>query len=74
MTEVIEETENFKKKIPHKLKDIMKDIDNHNQYSKLDILTKFQYEECIEKKNPDNNMYVRSLWFHLYHNKEMPIG
>jgi len=69
-----EQTQNLKKKIPYKLKDVMNDIEKHNQYNKLDILIKFQYEECTNKKNPENNKYVRSLWFHLYHNKEMPIG
>ena len=67
-------TENLKKKIPDKLKDVKKDIEYHDQYIELDILIKFQYEECLEKKDHDNNKYVRSLWFHLYHDKEMPIG
>lgn len=52
----------------------MKDIERHNQYNNLDILIKFQYEECVNKKNSDNNKYVRSLWFHLYHYHDMPIG
>ena len=73
----IEQKQNLQKKIPHQLKDVKSDIQKHSQYVNLDFLTKLQYETCIDestKKSFDNNKYIRALWFHLYHGKEMPIG
>ena len=69
-----DERQNLNKKIPALLRDVMKDIEKHHQYDKLDIIIKSQYEECVKQRNPNNNKYIRSLWFHLYHFEEMPIG
>jgi len=67
-------SQNLQKKIPHQIKDVMNDIERHNNYVNIDLLTKMQYETCKNNKTADNNKYIRALWFHLYHGKEMPIG
>lgn len=70
----IEQKQNLQKKIPHKLNDVIKEIEQHNQYNKLDVIIKFQYEASKDNNNKDNNKYMRDLWYHLYHGKDMPIG
>ena len=69
--------ENLKKKVPRKIKDVICDIERHEQYVNLDVFIRYQYEACRDKltnTTTDNNKYLKALWFHLYHNKEMPIG
>ena len=72
-----QQKQNLQKKIPHKLKDVVKEIELHSQYDKLDVITKMQYESCRDNltgKSADNNKYIRASWYHLYHNKHIPIG
>jgi len=63
----------LKKKIPYKLTLVQKSIESHQDYEKLDLLTKMQYDACIHNTNRDNNKYIRELWYYLYHGKEKPI-
>ena len=62
--------------IPHKLIDVHNAIESHRNFKKLDPLVRMEYDECVSpsmgrKKKPDDNKYIRKLWFHLYHQKEL---
>ena len=61
-------------RIPHKIANVHTDILKHDNYKKLDLCTKMQFEECVRVKNTDNNAYSRKLWYHLYQGKELPFG
>lgn len=61
-------------KIPHKIDNVHTDIVKHENYKKLDLSIKIQFEECVRVKNKDNNQYSRKLWEHLFQEKELPFG
>jgi hypothetical protein len=70
--EFVQQQKNLQKKLPHKLADVAHEIEQHYRFDKLDLFTKMQYEECKLKATKDNNKYMKSLWLHLYHEKELP--
>jgi len=59
--------------IPFKINDLHKSIKLHKDYDNLDSITKIQFDECMGKRNRDNNKYSRDLWYHLYHKLPKPM-
>lgn len=75
--EHILDANNSRKKIPHKMIDVQKSIENHHRFKTLNFLMKMEYEgSLIQSKSVsitrNNNKFIRDLWYHLYHNKEHP--
>ncbi len=61
------------RKMPHKLAILKSEIETHRHFASLSCIEKMLYEECGLSSTRDNNHYLRTLWSHLYHGKDMPI-
>jgi hypothetical protein len=81
IVEYLQRQKDKKRKMPRLLKQVHIEIENHRNFTKLEQDLRDQYDGSTYLRKLDgskgqqrsyNNQFIRSLWYHLYHEKEMP--
>lgn len=66
---------NSNRRMPHKITDVIRNIETHRNFNGLSHMILLQYEESVSpfmrKRKTTDNAYIRQLWRHLYHGHEI---
>lgn len=66
---------NSNTRMPHKITDVINNIETHRNFNGLSHMVLLQYEESVSpfmrKRKTSDNSYIRQVWRHLYHGDEI---